>query len=58
MSGTQETDPDGGVEDDDLDGALEDTFPASDPPAIGGATGPDDKGGGDKRPADTLEERP
>lgn len=25
------------------DEALEETFPASDPPAIGGATGPNDK---------------
>jgi len=31
------------TEDEDLDEALEDTFPASDPPAVGGTTGPDDR---------------
>ncbi len=46
MSGTK-------TEDEERDEALEDTFPASDPPAIGGVTGP-----GDKEPEDTLEERP
>ena len=40
-------------EDEDRDEALEGTFPASDPVAIGGATGPDDAPG-----PDTLEERP
>ena len=35
----------------DRDDALDDTFPASDPVAIGGSTGPDDA----KTP-DTLEE--
>lgn len=38
MSGT--TNPD--VEQ-DRDDVLEDTFPASDPPATGGSTGPNDK---------------
>ena len=37
MSGTQTTGP---SEDEARDDALEDTFPASDPPAIGGSTGP------------------
>ncbi len=27
-----------------VDEAVEDTFPASDPPSIGGSTGPDDEG--------------
>ncbi len=30
----------------DRDEALDETFPASDPPATGGITGPDDKGPG------------
>jgi len=30
------------TEDEELDEALKDTFPASDPPAVGGATGPGD----------------
>ncbi len=37
MSGSQTTGP---TEDEALDDALEDTFPASDPPSIGGSTGP------------------
>ena len=28
-----------------IDKAMEDTFPASDPPSIGGSTGPDDATG-------------
>jgi hypothetical protein len=28
----------------EIDSALEDTFPASDPPATGGTTGPNDTG--------------
>lgn len=43
MSGTQQ---DKAEQDEDRDEALEDTFPASDPPAIGGSTGP-----GDTKPA-------
>ncbi len=50
MSDTQKIDAE---EDEDRDEALEDTFPASDPVAIGGSTGPDDP-----PRADTLEERP
>ncbi len=38
MSGTQEKTE----QDEDRDEALEDTFPASDPPAVGGSTGPED----------------
>lgn len=34
--------PDPKVEDGEIDEALEETFPASDPPAIGGVTGPKD----------------
>ena len=49
MSGTQKTET---AEDEDRDEALEDTFPASDPVATGGSTGPDDP----PQP-DTLEER-
>ena len=39
MSGTTQ---DKAEEDADRDDALEDTFPASDPPAVGGSTGPED----------------
>ena len=38
MSDTQKQ-----TEENDRDEALEDTFPASDPPSTGGSTGPDDK---------------
>ena len=37
----------------DRDEALDDTFPASDPPAIGGSTGP-----APAQPDDTLEDKP
>ncbi len=50
MSGTQKIETE---EDEDRDEALDETFPASDPIAIGGSTGPDDAPG-----PDTLEERP
>ncbi len=39
MSGTKQ---DQTEEDADRDDVLEDTFPASDPPAVGGSTGPED----------------
>ncbi len=39
MSGTTQ---DQTEEDADRDDVLEDTFPASDPPAVGGSTGPED----------------
>ena len=50
MSDTQKIETE---EDEERDDALEDTFPASDPIAVGGSTGPDDAPG-----PDTLEERP
>lgn len=37
-----DTKPDESETDQDRDEALEDTFPASDPPSIGGSTGPED----------------
>ncbi len=40
MSGTKQEQTE---EDADRDDVLEDTFPASDPPAVGGSTGPEDK---------------
>ncbi len=40
MSGTQDSPTE--REDAERDEALEDTFPASDPPATGGSTGPED----------------
>ncbi len=39
MSGTQD---DKKIEDEERDEALDETFPASDPVAIGGSTGPED----------------
>ena len=39
MSGTKQEKQ---VEDEERDDALEDTFPASDPVAVGGSTGPED----------------
>lgn len=41
MSGTK-TGQDAPESEDQIDEALEDTFPASDPPATGGTTGPGD----------------
>ena len=43
MSGTRSDSEQANTEDAERDDVLEDTFPASDPPAIGGSTGPDDK---------------
>jgi hypothetical protein len=50
MSGTGT----GSTEDEERDEALEHTFPASDPPAIGGSTGPLDT---PTQPPDRLEEK-
>ena len=37
-------------EDDKVDEAVEETFPASDPPSTGGSTGPNDLAGNPARP--------
>ena len=42
MSGTKQEDGESEKEDVERDEALDDTFPASDPVAIGGSTGPED----------------
>ncbi len=42
MSGTKDTPTERESVEQDRDEALEDTFPASDPPSTGGSTGPDD----------------
>lgn len=41
--------PDAG-EDDKVDEAVEETFPASDPPSTGGSTGPNDTAGNSVHP--------
>ncbi len=42
MSGTQQDGTGREEQEADRDDVLEDTFPASDPPAVGGSTGPED----------------
>ncbi len=42
MSGEKKTGDGPETEEDKRDEAIEETFPASDPPAVGGSTGPND----------------
>ena len=63
MSGTQTNGPPDDKRSDEAidverDEALEDTFPASDPPALGGITGPEDMRPEERQPPDTLEDKP
>jgi hypothetical protein len=54
MSNTKEQNPHSERAEDDVDKAVEDSFPASDPPATGGVTrieSDDEKDKNDKKPA-------
>jgi hypothetical protein len=42
MSDVKKTETVPQTEEEKIDEAVEDTFPASDPPAVGGSTGPND----------------